>query len=278
MIKLIATDLDGTLLYPKRKIRVLTNKNRNFLRDFVKNGNRLIIVSGRNIDISSDISKKIGSQVDMIACNGSLTLKDGKVINESPMNVDDIKQLYEENKNNPDILSWVVMANDRPMVIIPVGLNPIMTILYRIGLFFQFKYLEKFVIGEKHLYKLLEDPEAKIYKVMPLFGLGKKGTLKARDNISHFIDAYGTKFEILWSSQSIEFMNKGVNKAKALKEFIETLDIDPKEVAVVGDSGNDVPLFEAFENSFVMSHSPEEVKRTAKTQIKGVYCLRDYIY
>ena len=277
MIKLIAADLDGTLLYPKRKISVLTRKNKNFLRDYVNDGNRVVIVSGRNIDISKHISKKIGTQVDMVACNGSLTLKDGKIINDSPMNAEDVKMLYEENKNNEYIMSWIFMSDTHPLVIVPVDINPLMTFFYRIGLFFQFKYLEKFVIGEKHLYNLLNDKSAKIYKVMPLFGLGKKGTLIARDQLSHFIDAYGTKFEILWSSQSIEFMNKGVNKAKALKELIKETDLNPNEIAVIGDSGNDIPLFETFENSFVMSHSPEEVKKAAKTQIDGVYCLKDYI-
>ena len=277
MIKLIAADLDGTLLYPKRKISVLTNKNKKFLRSFVNNGNRVVIVSGRNIDISRHISKKIGTQVDMVACNGSLTLKDGKIINDSPMNAEDVKKLYEENKNNKHVMSWIFMSDSHPLVIVPVDINPLMTFFYRIGLFFQFKYLEKFVIGEKHLYNLLNDKDAKIYKAMPLFGLGKQGTLTARDQLSHFIDAYGTKFEILWSSQSIEFMNKGVNKAKALQELIKETDLTPDEIAVIGDSGNDVPLFETFENSFVMSHSPEEVKKAAKTQIDGVYCLKDYI-
>ena len=278
MIKLIATDLDGTLLYPKRKITLLTNRNKNFLKNYIQKGNKVVIVSGRNIAIAKDISEIVGTQIDMIACNGSVVLKDGEIIQDSPMNLEDIKKLYEDNKNNPDILSWVIMARDYPMVIIPAGINPVLTFFYKIGLFFQFKFFEKYVIGEEHLYKLLNDENSKIYKVMPLFGLGEKAILKARDSIPHFIDAYGTKFEILWSAESIEFMNKGVNKAKALKEYIELINLEPQDVAVVGDSGNDVPLFETFENSFVMSNAPEEVKKTAKTQIEGVFSLEDYVY
>ena len=32
MIKLIATDLDGTLFYPKKRITVLSKENRKFLK------------------------------------------------------------------------------------------------------------------------------------------------------------------------------------------------------------------------------------------------------
>ena len=113
---------------------------------------------------------------------------------------------------------------------------------------------------------------------MPLFGLGEQAIIKARDNIPHFIDAYGTKFEILWSAEAIEFMNKGVNKAKALKDYIKLMNLEPSEVAVVGDSGNDVPLFEEFENSFVMKNAPEEVRKNAKTEIEGVFSLEEHIY
>ena len=59
--------------------------------------------------------------------------------------------------------------------------------------------------------------------------------------------------------------------------MIKETDLNQDEIAVLGDSGKDIPLFEAFKNSFVMSHSPEEVKKAAKTQIDGVYCHKDYI-
>ena len=69
----------------------------------------------------------------------SLTLKDGKIINDSPMNAEDVKMLYEENKNNEYIMSWIFMSDTHPLVIVPVDINPLMTFFYRIGLFFQFK-------------------------------------------------------------------------------------------------------------------------------------------
>ena len=45
---------------------------------------------------------------------------------------------------------------------------------------------------------------------------------------------------------------------------------------VVGDSGNDVPLFINFPNSFVMKQAPEEVKEKAKYVVESVADLEAY--
>jgi hydroxymethylpyrimidine pyrophosphatase-like HAD family hydrolase len=72
-------------------------------------------------------------------------------------------------------------------------------------------------------------------------------------------------------------MEKGTNKAHALKELLKVKGMQENEVAVVGDSGNDIPLFENFENSFVMKQAPEEVKMKAKVTLKSFDDLENYI-
>lgn len=277
MIKLLATDLDGTLFYPKRKIRVISTKNKKFLTEFAKKGGKVVLVSGRNYHIVPKISKIIDSTVDMIACNGSLIIKDKKVFSETPVDKEMAKQLYEDNKNDDKVVTWVIMTNKYPTIIIPTKMGTLKKQVLRIGLYLQFAYQDKFVIGEKHFYKMLADDESKIYKVMAIYGLGKEAVMQAKNETKRYVDAYGTNFEVLWSSQSIEFMKKGVNKANALKTLLSVLKLDESEVAVVGDSGNDVPLFEEFSNSFVMKNAPSEVKKKAKTEVEGVYCIKEYI-
>ena len=124
---------------------------------------------------------------------------------------------------------------------------------------------------------MIENENARIYKVMAIYGLGKKATEKARIASKKFGEDLKNSFEVMWSTESIEFMNKGINKARALEKLIQELGIDKEEVAVIGDSGNDVPLFESFPNSFVMSHAHEEVKKKANVVIDGFYCLEKYI-
>lgn len=277
MIRLIATDLDGTLFYPKRRFKLLSTKNRRFLREYLKRNDRhVVLVSGRNIDIARKVSRRIGS-VDMIACNGSIIFQNEKVIEDHPMDPNEIREFLKENGDRTGAIGWVFMSDRHPMVIVPVRGGIFSHCFLRLYLMLQFAYRERFLIGEKYLKRLLEDENARIYKMMAIYGIGEKKIETARKETEKFIDAYGTRFEVLWSNQSVEFMNKGVNKANALQKFINVLELKKDEVAVVGDSGNDIPLFESFENSFAMAQAPEEVKRKAKTEIEGVYCLRDYI-
>ena len=48
---------------------------------------------------------------------------------------------------------------------------------------------------------------------------------------------------------------------------------------VVGDSGNDISMFEAYQkNSFCMEHSPDAVKKHAAHVVKRFYDLEKYLY
>lgn len=276
MIKLLALDLDGTLFYPKRRFTLLTKKNTKFLQEFIENKKEIVLVSGRNYHISKKVSKKIGYSVNMIACNGSLIYKDNKIIIDYPIDHSLVRELINSSIDE-NIVSWVVMSDSYPMIIVPKGLNFFKKNFYRLGLAFQFAYRDDYIFGFDKLDELLNDKTARIYKVMAIYGLGKKNIQRAHEGQKKYIDAYGTMFEVFWSQQSIEFTNKGVNKANALKFLANMLKLSLDEVAVAGDSGNDVSLFENFENSFVMAHAPKQVKRKAKTEIRGVYCIGKYI-
>ncbi len=276
MIKLIATDLDGTLFYPKKKIKLLIKRNILFLRNFIEEGNKVVLVSGRNYQIADRINKKLKTSVDMIACNGSVVYKNSKIIEDSPMNHDNVKKLYLDNLDNKEIISWIFMTDQNNMILVPNKMGLFMTICYRIGMIFQFRYRGKYQFGKKHFFKMLKKQDQKIYKAMCIFGLGQKGIKKAANAIVGMKVRYGDKFEIFQSSESLEFMNKGVNKATCLLSYIEQENLSINEVAVVGDSGNDVPLFETFPNSFVMAQAEEDVKVKANTIIKGVYELENH--
>ena len=94
MIKVLATDLDGTLFYPKRKISLISGKNKKFLRKFVKEGKKVILVTGRNQNVSSKVAKKIGSKLNLIGCNGGIIIENGQIIKENCISHDIAKKIY----------------------------------------------------------------------------------------------------------------------------------------------------------------------------------------
>ena len=211
-IKLLGVDLDGTLFYPKRKIRILTKENKKFLQDFIDQGNQVLLISGRNYYIAQVIENVIKRRVDMISCNGASIHYYDKLIDENPIPKDIVKKIFKGAKDDKDIVAITFMCNRHPMVIVPTSLNKLIRPLLRLGLFFQFKYQEPYVMGKKHLYKILEDDSIHIYKIMLVTGMTKKKIITARNLLEHYQDKFGDEVEIAWSNQSLEIMKKGVNK------------------------------------------------------------------
>lgn len=279
MIRTIATDLDGTLFYPKRKIKLLSSKNTKFLRSFVANKNNyLILVSGRNTTLINKISKKVKQKdISMVGCNGSVIYRGDKMIHEEPIPKDDVRLIFQKLKAEKHVKGVICMTNKKRMMVAPNNVNYFVTVIARIAMMLQGAYREKYSYSEKYLERALEDDEVRFYKVMPIYGFGKKAHELARIECEKLNKEVGDKFDIHYSASSVEIMKKGVNKANALKMLLNMLELEESETAVIGDSGNDIPLFEAFENSFCMEKAPSQVKSKAKHIVKGVYEIEKFL-
>lgn len=276
MVKAIATDLDGTLFYPKRKVRLMRGVNRRFLKEFVSQGKKLILVTGRNKHVSSKVGKRIKTnELTIIGCNGALIVQNGKVIEEHPFELTKAKELINLLRQDKDVKSILIFTNKHNIIVDDKNAGFLFKVVGALGMKLQGVYNEPFTFGSKKVDKALNDPELKIYKIMPWFGL-RNGEEKARLASLKYQESVGDSFEVSWSSDAVEFGTKGVNKANSLEKILEGFGISKDEVLIAGDSGNDIPLFERFPNSFVMNHAPVEVKAKAKYEIEVVADLKKY--
>lgn len=99
MYKLIAIDLDGTML---NSYGVVTENTKKVIQEVISQGSDVIIASGRPIDSIKTIAKEIGSQNYFIAGNGALIydIKKDEIIYEKYMpkrKVLEIIKICEEN-------------------------------------------------------------------------------------------------------------------------------------------------------------------------------------
>lgn len=99
MYKLIAVDLDGTLL---NKYGMVTEKTKQTIRKTIEQGTDVVIASGRPIDSIKTIAQEIGSKNYFIAGNGSLIydIKKDEILYEKFLNkqkVLEIAKICEEN-------------------------------------------------------------------------------------------------------------------------------------------------------------------------------------
>ena len=279
MIRAIATDLDGTLFYPKRRFRLISSANKQFIRNASADGKEIILVTGRNLFAPKKVDRKFAlkENISIVSCNGARVLYHGKEIYEKHIDKEKALKLYHFLSNCKEMKTLMMFTSDRHMFVDSSGLTPLCRFIGFLGMSFQGAYYEPFIIGKKKMLDMILNPEIKIYKIMPWFGLGKKGVDTARRVIEEFKKEFKDDFEMWFSGSAIEIMEKGINKAESLKKILEISNINHDEVAVVGDSGNDIPLFENFENSFVMPNAPEEVKQKAKVRLESFVDLTNYI-
>jgi Cof subfamily protein (haloacid dehalogenase superfamily) len=74
-IRLIALDLDGTLLAPDESI---SPGNRRAIAHALAGGIRVVLVTGRGVDIAERISAELGLSLPVICCHGALTKDVGR--------------------------------------------------------------------------------------------------------------------------------------------------------------------------------------------------------
>ena len=119
--------------------------------------------------------------------------------------------------------------------------------------------------------------DGKIYKAMVFFGFGKRKNNFAKEMNKAFREQY-PDVEFSWSLIVNEVTPKGCTKGQSIAYYCDHLGIDYNDVYVVGDSGNDITMFNTFKNnSFCMKHASKIVRKYATHTVGRIYQLEKYL-
>jgi len=77
------------------------------------------------------------------------------------------------------------------------------------------------------------------------------------------LDKHGVPVTINDSKFALHLTKTGINKGKTLIQALKTIGLDPKQIAVVGDSDTDLPMFEVCGYSAAVGNAPDHVKSKA---------------
>ncbi|CQR47214.1 HMP-PP phosphatase [Paraliobacillus sp. PM-2] len=69
----------------------------------------------------------------------------------------------------------------------------------------------------------------------------------------------------------VDIVPKGINKGNALTQLLETIEIKPEEIAVIGDSFNDISMLQMTPHSYAISTADPEVKQHAAHIVDHVH-------
>ena len=276
MIRLIATDLDGTLFYPKRKFRGMCSENIHFLREYLSDGGKLVLVSGRNSVILPRVEKVLGYKVSLLGCNGAFLKEDDKMKIAYPMDKELLLDFYSYCHGEFDLFN-MMLFNETPTTFI-AGTERMNFLITEIARFINNTngfYKENLVKGEKIFLDAIVKYDT--YKIMPFVGFGKKSRFLAETIKLAIKTKYSGRLNAVTSGGAIEITHPEANKGKTLLNYCRMNGIDTSEVFVCGDSGNDLPMFACFHHSFCMSHSPSHISSQANHVINRVADLKEYL-
>lgn len=272
----IATDLDGTLFYPKKKIRMVSKKTKEFINRFKEDGGKVLLVTGRNSFFGEKTGRKTKNDFDYVACNGSIVVSNGEVIFERPFPNDIARKLVDELSMEVSPKITFLFTKDHNMVCQRKPLHNWVKVGYTIWRFLQGTYREPFYRSDKIFEQELQN--GKIYKIMMFPGFRKRN-IEVASNLAKKLQAMYPEINIVASDQALEITYTGCTKSLGLAYYLEYNHINVDNVVVVGDSGNDVSMFQAFpKNSFCMSHGAEDVKQQASFIIDHFSELENYVY
>jgi len=274
--KIIATDLDGTLLYPKKKISLIPQDSIDFINRFRGDGGRLLLVSSRNKYITAKISKKLNTQIDSIGCNGAYVTVNGKTVYEKSFDSAELKEILAYMRSILKVKLVLISSRDRDLVANGSGIPFFTDFIFMLYEYSQLGYKEPFVRSDHIFFEEIE--KGTVYKAMCLVGVTPKKKKMAMEANKILRERFPNA-EFSWIGEFIEITPKGVSKAQGINFYLDYLGISKDNISVIGDNGNDISMFENFkQNSYCMDHADEHVKKHAKHIIKRFADLENYLY
>ncbi|MFS8197746.1 HAD family hydrolase [Streptomyces sp. CWNU-52B] len=242
--KLVATDLDGTLLRSDGSVSARTAAA---LAAAEAAGIRLALVTGRPPRSLPVLYSDIGRHFAITANGAAVYAPDGTAVRLSPFSKDPLTALVA-----------------RVRAAVP-------------GVSFAFEYEQDF--GHEQAYpawsygesavELIGGAEELLTRTVgrPVFKvLAHHPTLSLRDFHERAHLAAGADAETTHSTglALVEFSAPGVTKASALTAWSAELGLGPEDIAAFGDMPNDLPMLGAVGRSYAMANADPEVKRAAR--------------
>ncbi|HHT66989.1 MAG TPA: HAD family phosphatase [Erysipelotrichaceae bacterium] len=276
MTKLLAVDLDGTLFHPRRIRRCISKKNVQFLHRWIDEGNKVLLVTSRSRQFTERLKDEIKRPFDCISCCSSQIVADDKLIHEKTMPNKKLEKILEKIDKNYEPLGFL-MTTEKYSCVIKVNrkVRGVFLFFYRLWWWMQFAYREPYVVDNDLFQEELKT--AKIYKVINFIGLNKNKSKISKELNKEFREEF-PEIESSWTAQVNELTPKGCNKGNGVEKYCEIMNINPENVYVVGDSGNDISMFNKFyERSYCMKHGHPSARKYAKHIISRVYKLEKLI-
>ena len=261
MIKLIATDMDGTLLDEDKK---LPSEFFGILNRLKEKGIAFVIASGRSYVTLYENFRPKSDTLDFICDNGAFVIVDGGITNLDIIEKSRVKEIIQACND---------MKNVRILLCGVKG-------TYHISFDEEFNgHIQSYYINRRVMENLM-DVKDDIFKVAICDLEGPQN-----NSFPALTKLFGEELALQISgSVWMDVMNKGVNKGAALEKIQKKLGITPEETMAFGDFYNDIDLLRKAKYSFVMENANEDMFQYGNFRAKSnaehgvIKAIEEYIF
>ncbi|MGQ2282790.1 Cof-type HAD-IIB family hydrolase [Apilactobacillus kunkeei] len=245
MIKMIALDLDNTLLNSAKEISV---ENVSTLQKLHKNGISVVLCTGRPINAVWPYVKQLGLTDEndyTITFNGGMVIRnhDQNILNQKGLSLDDFSLIHQYASDNDlplDILDFEKVYE----------LTDLVKSSYKEVLNSPLEFVQK------DFSKLEDKPYSKAIMSEQVVTLNN-----ARANFPAIINDH---YKIVRSQPKImEFLPLNMSKAYGLNILLKHLGMDFSNLMAFGDAENDYEMIEAAKMGVAMGNASDEIKAIA---------------
>lgn len=254
MYKLIAVDLDGTLLDDSKKI---PEDNVSVMRELIDKEYEVVIATGRRYWEAKDFIKVIDRHMVILANNGNIVrdIEDDKLLIKKYLKIEDFKKVAKESKER----------GLYPLLLVDDYENGI-DVVVEAGSVSEFHniYISRAQERYREVEDYLEMDDVNILSVV--YAGDKKDMEELYDYITQrYPDIYKSHLmeHINLAEALLEIMNPLGDKWLSLLEYAKDRGIDQSEIIAIGDDNNDVEMIKNAGCGIAMKNGSAFVKDVA---------------
>ena len=245
MIKLIAIDMDGTLLNSKKE---LLEETKQYFKNFHNKNTEtlLVLCTGRPESGIRPYLKDLGYLEE----NHYIISQNGANIYESQTG----KRVMDAFVDSKAIQKWIELGKTHGISVMGAGVDYYYSFDEDPTEWMEFDV--KLVSGKLKRIPTEESLNTDFYKILLM---GDEEQLNEFE--TYIPEAWRDEFYVVRSQKYlVEVLTKGVNKAFGLEKLAKELNFQPSEIAAIGDAANDIEMLEYAGLAIAMGNGSEEVK------------------
>lgn len=238
MIKLVASDLDGTLLL--NGAQKVDDSMFGTIRKLIEKGVIFSPASGRQMTSLKRLFAPVAEDLMYICENGALVSYQGKTIAKTPMDRDLALEIIEDvcaQKNCEVLVSGEHTAYIKPKTQ---------------------EYYHRMTKVVNYHTTLVSDFSEIDEDILKIAVCDLSGIDHSKE---YFFSRWANKAATVVSGALyLDFMDLKVSKGNAMRQIQEYLEISPEECMAFGDNYNDVEMLDSVAYSYVMEKAVDDVK------------------